>query len=309
MRVLVTGACGFIGSQVVKKLLADGHEVVAVDRRQDLLARLAPGDPRLVPAAGDLDDIPATRTLLADTTPDALVHLAWYARPDDYLVSHENLTSLNMTVRLIQAALAVGCRKLVLAGTCVEYATVGRPLTEDDPVDPRSLYGGCKHAAWWVTRSLATAAGAELSWARVFHLHGPGEDATRLIPWVARELRAGRPVELTDGTQVRDHLHVSDVAAGFVTLLARGTSGVFNLCSGQPVTLRQVLETVGEIVGRRDLLRFGARPHRPGEAMFLAGDSSRLRALSWRPRFGLRDGLLDALGGGGRQPGPSEREG
>ena len=62
------------------------------------------------------------------------------------------------------------------------------------------------------------------------------------------------------------------------------------------MTLRRVLESVGDIVGRKDLLQFGARPHRPGEIMFLAGDSRRLRALGWAPRFGLEDGLADALG-------------
>jgi nucleoside-diphosphate-sugar epimerase len=185
-----------------------------------------------------------------------------------------------------------------MAGSCVEYAPRDRPLVETDPAGPSTLYGACKHAAGIVSGALAAAAGASLAWARIFHLHGPNEDARRLIPWVAGELRAGRTVDLTDGTQVRDHLHVADVASGLVALLAPEASGVYNVCSGEPVTLRAVLETVGDIVGGRPLLRFGARPHRPGETMFLAGDSGRLRALGWSPRFGLGDGLRDALGGG-----------
>jgi dTDP-6-deoxy-L-talose 4-dehydrogenase (NAD+) len=142
---------------------------------------------------------------------------------------------------------------------------------------------------------LAAEVGAELAWARVFHIHGPNEDRRRLIPWVASQLRAAVPVELTDGTQVRDHLHVSDVASGLVTLLSPRASGIYNVCSGEPVTLRRVLETVADLVGDRNLLRFGARPHRPNETMFLAGESTRLRALGWTPRFSLRDGLEDAL--------------
>jgi dTDP-6-deoxy-L-talose 4-dehydrogenase (NAD+) len=148
-----------------------------------------------------------------------------------------------------------------------------------------------------VTNALASDAGAELAWARIFHLHGPEEDPRRLIPWVARELALGRAVELTDGRQVRDHLHVADVASGIVALLAPAAKGIYNVCSGEPVTLRTVLETVGDIVGRCDLLRFGARPHRANETMFLAGDSTRLRATGWTPRFGLQDGLRDAVAG------------
>jgi len=295
MRVLLTGAGGFIGPHVVAQLLANHHEVIATARTEAALGRIGSDRQRLSKVPLDLGDFERTRTFLETARPEAIIHLAWYADPVDYLVSHQNLASLSVTNKLVEAALASGCRKLVVAGTCVEYAVQDRPLSEQDPAQPRSLYAACKHAAWMVAQAMAASSGAELAWARIFHLHGPGEDERRLLPWVARELRAGRAVSLTDGTQVRDHLHVADVAAGLVALLSPGASGIYNVCSGEPVTLRHVLETVGEILGRRDLLQFGARPHRPGEIMFLAGTSARLRALGWSPRFGLRDGLVDAL--------------
>jgi nucleoside-diphosphate-sugar epimerase len=296
MKVLVTGAGGFIGSQVVGQLVESGHEVVALDRDSRAFGRLERWGDRVERVALDLREGAAVGACLGEVRPTAIIHLAWYADPVDYLTSNENLGALQATLTMVQAALAVGCRKLVMTGSCVEYAPSPRPLREEDPADPVTLYASCKQSAWLVCRALARAADAELSWARVFHLHGPGEDTRRLIPWVARELRAGRPVDLTDGTQVRDHLHVADVAAGLVTLLLAGASGIYNVCSGEPVSLREVLETVGEIVGRPDLLRFGARPHRAGEIMFLAGNSARLRALGWSPRYALRDGLKDALG-------------
>ncbi len=300
MRVLVTGAGGFIGSEVVGQLVGLGHDVLAVDREAALARRVAGWPSGVSTAAADLSDAERVRSLLAEARPEAIVHLAWYANPVDYLVSPANLASLSMTTALVEAALALGCRKIVAAGTCVEYANRDRRINEQDPAGPQTLYGACKHAAWLVCRALAAAAGGELAWGRIFHLHGPGEDPRRLIPWVAGELRSGRPVELTDGTQVRDHLHLSDVASGLISLLAPGAAGAYNVCSGEPVSLRRVLETVGELVGGRELLRFGARPQRPGEIMFLAGDSSRLRALGWAPRFGLEDGLADAIHAGQR---------
>jgi nucleoside-diphosphate-sugar epimerase len=298
MRIVVTGAGGFIGAVVVDELLAAGHEVVAVDRAPGRLAhRPAGAVGRPVLEIGDLGDPAWAGDLVRRVPPEALIHLAWYADPNDYLTSPENVASLAMTTAFIRAAIGAGCRKAVLAGSCVEYATADRPLRETDPVVPRTLYAACKHAAGIVAGALAAPAGAELAWARIFHLHGPGESERRLIPWVARELRAGRPVELTDGTQIRDHLHVADVARGLVALLQPGAAGEYNVSSGEPVSLRRVLETVGDIVGGKHLLKFGARPHRPGETMFLAGDSGRLRALGWTPRFGLRDGLENALAG------------
>ncbi|MEA2695903.1 MAG: hypothetical protein QOI66_174 [Myxococcales bacterium] len=292
MRILVTGAAGFIGSHVVRHLDAAGHQVIAVDRSAPALAL-----PAVSAHVVDLADAAAIAALLKATRPEGLLHLAWYADPADYLTSHLNLAALTMTTALVQAALAAGCRKLVVAGSCVEYAIRDRPLVETDDVDPRTLYAACKRAAWHVVRALAAEAGAELAWARIFHLHGPGEDKRRLIPWVTSQLRAGVAVELTDGTQVRDHLHVADVAAGLAALLTPGASGIYNVCSGEPATLRRVLETVAEVVGAgaSQLLKFGARPHRANETMFLAGDSTRLRTLGWAPRFTLRQGLEDAL--------------
>jgi nucleoside-diphosphate-sugar epimerase len=295
MRVLVTGAGGFLGAHVVRHLAADRHEVVAVDRDPEKLKRITDEIPSAAAAAIDLGDAGAVQTLLRQKPPDGLIHLAWYANPRDYLTSAANLGSLAMTTTLVQAILAAGCRKLVVGGSCVEYAAQDRLLVEGDPVDARTLYAACKSSAFQIGRVLADEAGAELAWARIFHIHGPGEDQARLIPWVARQIRSGVPVELTDGTQVRDHLHAADVAAGLVAILAPGARGVFNIFSGAPVALRQVLETVGDILGGRELLRFGARAHRPNETMFLAGDPARVRGLGWSPRFGLRDGLADAL--------------
>jgi nucleoside-diphosphate-sugar epimerase len=298
MRILVTGAAGFVGSEVVRSLLAEGQQVTAVDRVQESPRHLTAATLSGVTAVAlDLERREEVAALLEATRPEGLVHLAWYANPADYLVSRANLSSFATSIAVVEAALAAGCRKIVIGGSCVEYAIQDRPLLESDPADPRTLYAACKHAAWEITRVLAQTAGAELAWARIFHIHGPGENRRRLLPWVAGQLRAGCAVPLTDGTQVRDHLHVADVAAGLTTLLRSGAEGIYNVCSGEPVRLRRVLEVLGELVGRTELLQFGELPHRPNDTMFLAGDNTRLRGLGWSPRFGLRDGLADALAG------------
>jgi len=298
MRVLVTGAAGFIGAEVARCLLALGHHTIAVVRHSASSGRLAELDGALAVRAVELSDTQAVRSLLASETPDAILHLAWYAKPEDYLTSRENLTSLATTNAFIAQALEQGCRKIVMAGTCLEYADLPRARLETDPVAPASVYASCKHSAWLVADALSRRAGANLVWGRIFHLHGPGEAETRLIPWVARQLESGVPVDLTGGAQIRDHLHVSDVAAAFATLLTSPDArGVFNVCSGEPVSLRTVLEIVGRLQGRPDLLRFGALAYRANEIMTLWGDCARLRALGWAPRWSLTDGLKNSLAG------------
>lgn len=279
----------------MRALLAAGHDVIGVDRDTRRSGRLRGLEARIALRDLDLSDRLAVCALLDSTDPEGVIHLAWYARATDYLVSKRNLESLATTLQLTDELFARGCRKLVGAGTCLEYAPSPAVRREGDPERPDSLYAACKLAAGHILRALALSVGAELAWGRVFHVHGPAEARDRLLPHVASELRRGVRVELTDGTQLRDHLHVADVASAFVALLAPGASGVYNVCSGEPVTLRCVLELVGEQVGRPELLGFGARAHRPDEVMALAGDSSRLRALGWQPRFGLRDGIADAL--------------
>ena len=295
MKVLVTGAVGFIGLEVVRQLSIGEHEVVAVARSVEQLSRIVGRDSMIWKVALDLDDAAAVGHLLRKTRPDAVIHLAWYANPSDYLTSHRNLACISTTTALIEASLRAGCRKLILAGSCAEYAAQDRPVVESDPIDARTLYAACKNSAWHIARVLAGEAEAEIAWARIFHIHGPGENERRLVPWVAGQIGAGIPVSLTDGTQMRDHLHVSDVAAGLVAMLRPGAAGIYNVCSGQPIALRAVLETVGDIVGGRDLLQFGVLQHRPNEAMYMAGNPGRLRALGWVPRFDLRRGLVDAL--------------
>ncbi len=296
MRVLVTGAAGFIGSEVTRILIEGGHEPVALVRSVASAGRLADLQKSIDVVELDLADAAAVSKFLASCRPEAVIHLAWYARPEDYLTSRDNVSSLVTTAAFAEAAFASGCRKFVGVGTCLEYAESHLLRDETHLTNPVSLYASCKHAAWLVLRALAKAAGAELAWGRVFHLHGPGEAPQRLLPWIASRLRSNQDVDLSPGEQLRDHLHVRDVATGLVALLTPGAAGVFNICSGVPVSLREVTNILARALGREDRLRFGARSYRPDEIMFLAGDPARLRGLGWRPRFTLEAGLRDAVG-------------
>jgi nucleoside-diphosphate-sugar epimerase len=286
MKVWVTGASGFIGRHLVAQAALAGHEVWAVARRG-----AAPRDEGMGRDAAtvrsltlDLGDPAEVTAAVRSAAPDAIVHLAWYAKPDDYLVSVENVESLKTTLTFARAILAGGCRRMVGVGTCVEYANLPRPRTEDDPLEPKSLYARCKHAAHLVLEELFAREGARLAWARLFHMHGPGERPTRLIPAVAAAIRAGKPFALSPGEQVRDHLDVRDVAGALLHLAACDFEGPVNVCSGNPVTLRTVLETVGREVGNIDLLQFGARSYSASEVMFLAGNPEKLQRTGWRPR-------------------------
>lgn len=290
--MLVTGAAGFVGAHVVRSLLAGGHNVAALVRPQTDPQRLSGlgSAIRLLPLA--LEDVTAVSEALRAQRPEAVIHLAWYAQPDDYLSSARNLESLAATLSFVQAVVASECPRLVGVGTCLEYADLPRPREEHDLTDPQSLYAACKLSAQSVTRALTRGTHTRFAWARLFHLYGPGEHPRRVLPSVVAALRAGRPIALSGCSQLRDHLRVEDAAAALVRLASgEPVEGVFNVCSGQPRSLRALLEAVADRMGGRELLRFGERPAAPGEPAVLVGVPDALRALGWTRRFDEHTGL------------------
>ena len=242
----------------------------------------------------DLADHARVRQLLAELRPSRCFHCAWYAVPGDYLHSPENLTALADSLNLARAASDGGCRRLVALGTCFEYDTRLGTLSETSPTAPRTLYAACKLALHLVLDQMRNKT-MGVTWARLFYLYGPMEDARRLVPSVARALLAGEAAAISPGQQVRDFLHVEDVAAALVTLGERDLDGVFNIGSGHPVTVAEVALTLGRLTGRESLVRLGARPYAPGDPMYVCADVARLSSTGWRPTYNLESGLSDTI--------------
>ncbi len=285
MRVCLTGGTGFLGREVASALLAAGHEVVHLARSsapQTVVLDLLCDDPAPV---------------LRDLRPDALVHLAWYAVPGRFWQAPENLEWLAASLRLVRAFAAHGGGRLITAGTCAEYDWSHRLLDEQlTPMRPSTLYGEAKAS---LCRMIAHVAGTlDLCWASgcIFFPYGPHEQPGRLFSSLFDGLIADRPVDVTDGLQVRDFLHVEDAAAAFVALLASDLQGRVNIAGGSPVAVRSFVAEVAGQLGRLDLVNFGARPAQPGEPTYMAAGLRRLRGeLGFVPRFGLSDGIADAI--------------
>lgn len=281
--VLVTGAAGFVGAHVMQRLVERGHEVIALVRPSHAAPAHDAPRARWRVVAADLDVPDHVAQALDTVRPAVVIHLAWYVHPADYLTSPANAHALVAAASLFEQAAARGVRHVVAVGTCLEYAAAQRPLREDDPTRPASLYAACKLAAGVTGRALALTRGLRFTWARLFHVHGPREAPERLLPTVVRALRAGQAFDLSPGDQVRDHLHVADAATALACLAEASPGGVFNVCSGRPLTLRALLSTLAEELGRPELLRFGVRAPASPETRFLCGDPSRLRALGFVP--------------------------
>jgi nucleoside-diphosphate-sugar epimerase len=143
---------------------------------------------------------------------------------------------------------------------------------------------------------LSERLGFSLAWARLFFVYGPGENPDRLVPSVARALLRGEAAPCSEGSQVRDFLHVDDAAWALVRLLESEVEGPVNIASGRPVGLRELLLSIGEAVGTPGLLEFGKVPLRPGEPPLLVADVRRLaNEVGWEQRWTLQTGITETV--------------
>ena len=271
---LVTGASGFIGRHVTAQLRSAGVQVLAIEHAWDSRAGL--------------------EGLLGSDTVQVCLHLGWYANPADYLSAElENLRSLRSSVELVAALMERGCEHLTVAGTSAEYRPGVRPLTEADELNAATAYARAKAALRDLTGQLSRSDALPTAWCRIFNLSGPGEHPDRLLPLVARALLAGVPLDLTDGSQIRDYLDVRDVADALVAVSGARLVGPVNVCSGDGVVLSDLVSDLASRCGSAAFLNLGARPRGPGDPDELVGDNTRLfNEVGWRPSIS-RSQMLD----------------
>ncbi len=290
MRILLTGASGFIGRHCLPLLSKTEHEIHAVSRTR----RRDRG--RVQWHAADLLQPDAVSVLLADVRPDALLHLAWFVAPAEYKQSPENLRWLEESTHLLETFVQHGGTRAVVAGSSMEYDWSEGICAEDSTqLCPQNVYSRCKNDLRIRVEKLARELGMSWAWARLFFMYGPGEPPTRLVPSVIRSLLRGERARCSPGEQVRDFLHVEDVASGVVGTLLSGVEGAINIGSGEGVSVRALATCIGELIGRGDLLHFGAQPA-PVEPSLVVAKIDRLRLeVGWKPRYNLKNGISSTI--------------
>jgi nucleoside-diphosphate-sugar epimerase len=296
-RVLVTGGTGFVGSALVRRLVAAGDEVLVLRRPEGDPWRLAAVAKAVHTCLADFGEPAAWREAVRAFAPQRVFHCAWYAEPGKYLTDEPaNRACLAGSIAFVHEVLRLRPAQVVTVGTCFEYDTdAPAPLREDHtPERPQHVYSRCKLELKQAALDLGAAAGVPVVHARVFYLHGPFEDGRRLVPFVAGRLRAGEPVQLrSHGRQVRDFLHVDDVAQGIDLAAGLGRPGVVNIASGHGLPVRELTGQIADRFGRRDLLGFAADDTPLAEPMVVVGDGARLRGLGFLPRHWPVVGTFD----------------
>ncbi len=283
--VLLTGAAGFIGSHLLRRLLDAGAVVHATSRDVRPAA-----EPTLHWHQIDLGDAAAVEEMVGRTEPEIIFHLASHVAGSRDLelvfpTFHANLAS---TVYLLAAATRAGCRRFVLTGSLEE------PETDEPTATPASPYAAAKAAASSYARMFRELYGTPVVLARLFMVYGPAQqDLKKLIPYVILSRLRGEEVRLSSGRRPVDWVYVHDVAEGLLKMaVAEGLEGKrIDLGSGTLVTIREVVEKLYELVTPGDEPRFGDLSDRPMEQVRAARLDETEELLGWRPATPLDEGL------------------
>lgn len=300
MRTMVTGGAGFIGSTLVDRLLADGHEVVALDdfsrgNRQNLAAAIAAGAEVV---EGDLTALDL-EAVVAQAKPEVVFHLAAQidvrASVDDPVFDAQ--VNVLGTVRLAEAARLAGVRKIVFtsSGGSIYGSPEHLPVTESAPVAPMSPYAAAKVSGEVYLNMYRSLYGLDCSHIAPANVYGPRQDPhgeAGVVAIFARKLLAGAPTTLFgDGGNTRDYVFVDDVVAAFVLAAGEVGGGTrFNVGTGVQTSDRELHTLVAEAAGAADDPTF--EPARLGDVRDSAIDGSLAgEILGWRPEVALAEGV------------------
>jgi nucleoside-diphosphate-sugar epimerase len=299
-RALLTGASGFVGANLVRRLLRDGVEVHLLLRRTHDPWRLRGIADRVICHDADLANAADVSRVMTASRPDAVFHLAAYGAYSQQR-DFQQMDAANVlgTSYLVDAAVAAGVGAFIHTGSSSEYGWKPGAAREDDRLDPGSHYAITKAAATHYCRHAAMTYDMHAVTLRLYSIYGPWETPTRLFPTLLTHVLRGEWPPLVAPSTAHDFVYVDDavdamVAVASATQLPRGA--IYNVCSGVQTTLGELVATVRELVPVASEPQWSTMPPRAWDTDRWVGSGEALaRDLDWHPTTSLRSGIEQTL--------------
>lgn len=293
--IIVTGGTGAVGSAVIRSALAKNMNVTCIIHQGSKRLGNLPKDDRIRVVECNLSDY---HSLNLEGSYDAFIHLSWEktfgASRDDAQVQTHNI---QYTLDACLLAKRCGCRVFVGAGSQAEYGVQSVDLTPSLPVTPESGYGIAKYAAGKLSAMFCNSIGLRQCWVRILSVYGPNDGENTLISYVIRELKAGRPPELTKCEQIWDYIYADDAGEAILAVARKGKNGkVYPLGSGNGRKLYEYIEDIRKFINPSVDVKYGSKDYFPHQPMHLVADISELtKDTGWKPCYSFLDGLKKFL--------------
>ena len=295
-RCLVTGGTGFVGANLVRRLLHEGHQVHLLVRPEHAAWRIEEVRKDVRLHLGDLSDVQAVSTMIEEVKPEWIFHLAahgaysWQAD-----VARIFQTNLMGTIHLVEACLKTGFESFIHTGSSSEYGFKNHAPAETEGLEPNSHYAVAKASATLYCQFTAQTHQANLTTLRLYSAYGPYEESNRLIPTLIRHGLCGEWPPLVNPETARDYVYVEDVCDACILACQtkpRAFGAVYNLGTGIQTTLREVTQVARTVLGIQAEPQWGTMPARTWDTSIWQADSRKIQAeLDWFPRHNFEDGF------------------
>jgi nucleoside-diphosphate-sugar epimerase len=288
MKVLITGATGFIGNALCKELIDSGHNVTAVIRPNSQKKGKLPKGVNIIELSLDkLSELNGNY--------DLFYHLAWNgssgADRNDFDIQNSNI---QYTAEAIKAAKRCGCIKFIGAGSQAEYGVVHGVCKEDTTVpNPFMMYGAAKLASYHMGKVLSEQLGISFVWPRIYSVYGVGENEGTLISYVIKTLKEGGVPELSSCENMWDFMYITDCVRALKIIGENvNVQGVYNISKGEPKFLKRFVEEIRDVVKPDAVINFGAKKNDINKVFWLEPDVTKLKNIGFQCQIEFREGIV-----------------
>ncbi len=296
--VVVTGAAGFVGSHLIRRLIRLKKKVCIIVKKETDLWRISDCFRNMHIEYADIArEKERLLSIIRSTNPSCIVHLAAYGvdinNSDPYQAVATNIVG---TLNLFETVSKVDCPQFISTGTCFEYdGTSSKPYKEEDSPHPGTAYAVTKLCANQLLKTM-THEGKNIVVLRPFGIYGPYEGEKRLVPYVITDCMQGKKLEFTKGEQIRDYLYIEDLIDAYIAAMnyrPQYSYEEFNIGSDRGRQLKEIVELITSFFDYdKKYISFGALPYRENEMMYLVADISKAKKkLGWKPKTSIMEGL------------------
>lgn len=296
MRILITGANGFLGSNVLRALLKNGHDIFAISQNDEAIKDLFD---KIQFYKNKEDNYFNLKQDILKFDPHVVLHFAWWG--GNNYIDTNSTDQFNKNIPLTLSLLEIfketkSKNRFIGVGSFSEYGIISNKATEDTPENPNSYYGLSKNIVKNISKMFCENNSISWSWIRPCYIYGPGDVKTRLMPSIISKLKNQTVIELNSCTTIVDYLHIDDFSEAINLLIQKQANGVYNICSGQEYTIKNIVTSIANEFDKENQLIFNAKLDRIDFPKYICGSNNKLvNTIDWTPSIDIKNGISNMI--------------